>query len=141
MTPNPTPTEGVEDFDSARELAPNTSAATEKDPLPPGAQFYDFKPGAPILTSGEVRDYGYRVGHIITKLGVVGFYDQGRTPRYDLEAHTSMDFVVAGRCYRASWPRTFSDRFLKTLAQRFIASVAREHSSPQQVPQPIREDL
>lgn len=38
MTPDLTPIEGVEGFDSARELAPNTSAATEKERLPPVAE-------------------------------------------------------------------------------------------------------
>jgi hypothetical protein len=103
-------------------------AATEKEPLPPNAQLCDFLANRPILMLAEVTGYGYRVGHVITAHGIVGFYDQGRCPEWASDQHTSMDVVVSGRCYRASWPRLFSDRFLKTLASRFAARVEREQS-------------
>lgn len=98
--------------------------------LPPGANFYDYSVrGRSILCVVASREYGYRQGFIATAHGVVGLYDQTDT------AYTRLDFAIDGRCYSASWDRTFSDRFLKTLASRFAASVlaASEASLPNHV--------
>ncbi len=61
----------------------------------------------------------WRSGDAITQHGIVGIYDQGRLSGH--EPHTQFDFVTNGRLYIASWHRTFSDRYLVTLAQRFAA--------------------
>jgi hypothetical protein len=68
------------------------------------------------VTSNEYG--GYTGGYQTTPHGIVGIYTQTADP-----PHTSFDFVHAGRVHRVAWMRTFSDRFLKTLAKRFAASV------------------
>lgn len=77
-----------------------------------------------MITVTDPNHGGYSAGYVVTPNGVVGVYFQsGNSPRF--KAHTSFDFVHAGRTHRVSWQRTFSDRFVKTLAKRFAADVVR----------------
>lgn len=66
------------------------------------------------MVSADDREYGFRVGYISTEHGVVGLYEQrGERPM------TSLTMVARKRWLSATWNRTFSDRYLKTLANRF----------------------
>lgn len=73
-------------------------------------------PRTPTIMAGGNREYGYRGGYIATRFGVVGLYDQGGS-----HPMTGMSFIANGREIRMTWNRTFSDRYLKTLANRFAA--------------------
>lgn len=66
----------------------------------------------------------WRSGDAITPHGIVSIYDQGHDGN---RPHTRFDFVANGRLHIASWDRTFSDRFLVTLACRFAAGRAALH--------------
>lgn len=86
-----------------------------------GARTESLK-ATPMLRLQEVRHGdGWRSGDALTPNGVVSIYDQGGA-----NSHTRFDFVTGGRLYVASWDRTFSDRFLVTLACRFAASAGRQ---------------
>jgi hypothetical protein len=82
---------------------------------------------SPRLIIAEVPDYGYRIGYVITPHGVVSVYTQGRFR--GLEPMTSFDVASNGRCYRIDWDRTFTDRYLITLAKRFAAEIALKDQS------------
>lgn len=80
----------------------------------------------PILGTAENREYGYRMGRVITRHGVVGLYDQ--TGKGKQRPYTRLDFVAGGNVISASWDRDFTDRYLKTLATRFAAECVRSAS-------------
>lgn len=74
-------------------------------------------PSAAWARSAE--PYAFSVGHINTRWGVVGAYQQGGD--YPL---TILNIVVAGRNISASWRQQFTERYVKTLANRFAREVA-----------------
>lgn len=55
-------------------------------------------------------------GYIRTSHGIVGFWEW----RSD-KGMTALTVITGGREYRSIWHRTFSSRYLKTLANRFAA--------------------
>lgn len=95
--------------------------------LTAGAVLESWKVSRPIMWVCDNGEYGFRVGAISTHLGVVALYDQARYRGNDPRTH--LDFVHAGRNHRAFWPRTFTDRFLKTLAYRFAQFVVSDGAS------------
>jgi hypothetical protein len=95
---------------------------TGEGKVPEGAETWDFDAQRGSISFERNEAYDYRIGHIVTPHGIVGFYDQGRLSG-DQEALTRLDVVANGRCLAATWRRTFSDRFLITLAKRFAASI------------------
>jgi hypothetical protein len=107
---------------TASRNARETSSATEKEPLPIGAYFdrMSAKPGSLSLLPADGRDW--QDGVAITPHGIVSIYTQGRLLGRD--PITRLDVVAAGRLHIATWERTFSDRFLLTVAKRFAASAA-----------------
>lgn len=95
----------------------------EKEPLPGGAYFDSLsaKPGCLRRSVARATD-DWREGDAVTPSGIVSIYTQGCLSGRD--QLTRMDVVCGGRLHVATWRRTFSDRFLLTLAKRFAASVA-----------------
>ena len=62
----------------------------------------------------------FSVGNINTRWGVVGAYQQGgRSPM------TILNIVIDGRDVRACWTQKFTERYLKTLANRFAEEAFR----------------
>lgn len=89
--------------------------------LPEGGFFTDSSARRGVMVASRDDGCDYRIGYIATPHGVVGLYDQGR---YSGSSPTTrLCIVVAGRFYDSLWERTFTDRFLMTLAQRFAAEV------------------
>jgi hypothetical protein len=71
-------------------------------------------------TETVTSDGAYRSGYIQTPHGVVGLYTQiGAHP------HTALTFIAGGRQHRIWWGRTFTDRWLKTLARTFAEECSR----------------
>lgn len=91
--------------------------------LPTGVRLRDYSANYCNIIVGGPHDRGYRVGAIVTPDGIVRLYDQGR--KSGERPMTSLDVVVGGQVHTATWDRTFSDRFLKTLAKRFAAGAGR----------------
>jgi hypothetical protein len=90
------------------------------DQLPSGAVLDSMSAAHSWLSLAEDREYGYRTGHVGTRHGIVGLYDQGR--KSGVDQITRLDVVAGGKLYIATWERTFTDRFLITLASRFAAA-------------------
>lgn len=77
-------------------------------------QTRNWKAGRPMMLSADNRQHGFRAGWISTEYGLVGFYSQvGERPM------THLDIVSEGRHLSIIFNRTFTDRYLKTLATRF----------------------
>lgn len=71
-------------------------------------------PSTPMLSSAQE---GPNVtGFFRTRHGIVGFWEW----RSD-KSITALHFITGGREHRAIYHRLFSDRYLKTLANRFAA--------------------
>lgn len=73
-------------------------------------------PRTPVMLTSDNREYHFRAGYIVTQHGIVGLYSQGGD-----HPMTMLEIVANGREIRGQWRRTFSDRYLKTLANRFAA--------------------
>jgi hypothetical protein len=124
---------------ASRDLSPRTELASSlplADALPTGGRFDNLSATAML----RAHDYGnYREGDCITPHGIVSLYDQGRLTGED--EHTRLDVVAGGRLYIGSWDRTFTDRFLVTLARRFAEWASADASGTDVAAPPVSPPL
>lgn len=80
--------------------------------------FHSSKPGHP-----------FQVGYIETPRGVVVFFVEKALRRAD--EYTILETTHGGRRYTRRWNKSFRDRYLKTLANRFIDDVMNDRIAAQ----------
>lgn len=89
--------------------------------IEPWDREFSVRSFTPRVGVGALSHLGepYSAGYVACRHGVVGFYTQaGRSP------HTSIIVVRDGTAFERNWSRTFTERSLKTVANRFAAEIA-----------------